>query len=78
MKTEIYIKRISNDQLVTQDGKPTVEVYQLVDSDSDNLMSIPAKDLEKELVGWEYDSTEYKDDILILVFVDKSDPEDYL
>lgn len=81
MKTKIYIKRISNDQLITDDGKQTIETYLLVDgktSAPDYTVSVT--DLDSELVGWKYECSDY-DEItgsLVITFTDTSEPEDYL
>ncbi len=80
MTNDIYIQRISNDQLVSDNGKQTVENYLLVDEETPgNDWTVTMANLERELVGWVYDHSDF-DEIektLVIIFTDLADPEDY-
>ncbi|MBW1853214.1 MAG: hypothetical protein JRJ00_00785 [Deltaproteobacteria bacterium] len=84
MKTKVYVKRISNDQLITPDGKQTIETYLIVDEEvSDSVVpnyTIMAEFLNSELIGWVYECTDFdkRTNSLVMTFTDHSSPEDYL
>lgn len=81
MKTELYVKRISKDQLITPDGKPTIEKYYITDGKTSAPdYTISVDDLDGELVGWKYECTDYdkESNSLTMTFIDNCDPEDYL
>ncbi len=80
MTNDMYIQRISNDQLVSDNGKQTVETYYITDTTTSAPdFTISIDDLEGELVGWKYDHTEVNDNdrSFMMVFTDLADPEDY-
>ena len=66
---KIYIDRISNDNLINLNGKPTHE----------NFLCSP-DNFNHEAIGWIYQQTKYnkKNDIITFYFVDMTSSEDIL
>lgn len=81
MKTTVLITRISNDQLITEDKKQTIETYMVTTDHTPNAptLTIHPENLDSELVGWIYEKSRYdkESDTLTITFCDLSNPEDY-
>jgi len=75
---KLRIQRTSNDELITPDGKQSVETYNVDMSGTD--MSFAPELLDVEVVGWQLQGTSYceESDTMTLIFHDLSDAEDYL
>lgn len=66
---KIIFNRTSNDQLVSDSGERTVDVFE-----------VSPEDFNHEMVGWEFQESTFdveKDELTIFLW-DKSEKEDYL